>query len=86
MWRLNVAKNITLAVDDELLERFRLHAAQRKTSVNALLRRHMEEAVNLEARRRDAIARMLELGRNTKARIDMSAWDRDASYIRSGED
>jgi Ribbon-helix-helix protein, copG family len=77
-----VTKNITLAVDDELLERFRLHAAQRKTSVNALLRRHMEDSVGMEERRRNAIAQMLKLGRETKARIDMSGWDRDASYAR----
>ncbi len=81
-----MAKNITLAVDDELLERFRLHAAQRKTSVNALLRRHMEEAVGLEERRRSAIAQMLKLGRETKARIDMSGWDRAASYTRAAKD
>lgn len=81
-----MTKNITLAVDDELLERFRLHAAQRKTSVNALLRRHMEDAVGLEERRRGAIAQMLKLGRETTARIDMSGWDRAASYVRSAKD
>lgn len=78
-------KNLTLAVDEKLLEQFRLHAAERKTSVNALLRKHMEDAVGLEERRRGAIARMLKLGKNTAARIDMSAWDRDASYARSGK-
>jgi len=80
-----VAKNLTLAVDEDLLERFRLHAAERKTSVNALLRKHMEEVVGLEERRRSAIAKMLELGRTTGARIDMSAWDRETSYARSEE-
>lgn len=75
-------KNITLAIDEELLERYRLHALQRKTSVNALLRKHMEESVGLEQRRRNAIAGMLKLGRETKSRINMSAWDRDASYDR----
>lgn len=80
-----MTKNLTLAVDEELLERFRLHAAERKTSVNALLRQHMEETVGLEERRRNAIAEMLELGRNTAARIDMSGWDRAASYDRKGQ-
>jgi hypothetical protein len=78
-----MTKNLTLAVDEDLLERFRLHAAERKTSVNALLRKHMEEAVGLEERRRNAIAGMLELGRTTQARIDMSQWDRAATYSRS---
>jgi hypothetical protein len=80
-----MTKNLTLAVDEELLERFRLHAAERKTSVNALLRKHMEETVGLEERRRKAISGMLELGRSTTARIDMSAWDRAASYDPKGQ-
>lgn len=81
-----MTKNITLAIDEQLLERFRLHAAERKSTVNALLRKHMEEAVGLEERRRSAIARMLDLGNNTKARIDMSAWDRAETYSRGGKD
>lgn len=81
-----MTKNLTLAVDEALLERFRLHAAERKTSVNALLRKHMEETVGLEQRRKAAIAKMLELGRNTSAKIDMSAWDRDKSYSRGKAD
>jgi hypothetical protein len=80
-----MTKNLTLAIDETLLERFRLHAAERKTTVNALLRKHMEEAVGLEERRRNAIAGMLELGRTTQARIDMSEWDRAATYARGGK-
>lgn len=80
-----MTKNLTLAIDESLLERFRLHAAERKTTVNALLRKHMEEAVGLEERRRNAIAGMLELGRTTRARIDMSDWDRAATYVRDGK-
>jgi hypothetical protein len=86
MWRIDMTKNITLAIDEELLERFRLHAVQRKTSVNALLRKHMEDAVGLEERRRNAIAGMLKLGRETKARFDMGGWDRDATYDRQAKD
>lgn len=81
-----MTKNLTLAIDEQLLERFRLHAVERKTSVNALLRKHMEDTVGLEDRRRNAIAKMLELGRKTTARIDMSAWDREESYSRGAKD
>lgn len=77
-----MTKNITLAVPEGLLERFRLHAAERRTSVNALLRKHMEATVGLEERRRAAIARMLELGQQTSARIDMGQFDREATYSR----
>ena len=81
-----MTKNITLAIDGELLDRFRLHAAQRKTSVNALLRKHMEDSVGLEERRRSAIIQMMKLGQETKACFDMSSWDRAASYSRGAKD
>lgn len=81
-----MTKNLTLAIDEELLERFRLHAAERKTSVNALLRKHMEDTLGLEERRRAAISKMLDLGRKTTSRIDMSEWDREASYARGTKD
>ncbi len=57
-------QNLTLAVEEELLERFRLHAAERKTSVNALIRQYMEEAVVMEERHRNASAKIP----NTKIR------------------
>lgn len=77
-----MTKNITLAVDEGLLARYRLLAAERRTSVNAMVRQHMEDAIGQEERRRSAIARMLDLGQKTEARIDMSHWARDVSYAR----
>lgn len=81
-----MTKNITLAVDEDLLARYRVLAAERKTSVNALVRQHMAEAVGLEERRSKAIARMIELGQRSKARIDMRGWNREASYDRGRRD
>lgn len=78
-----MTKNLTLSVPEQVLERFRLFAAQRKTSVNALLRKFMEDSVCLEERRRAAIERMLELGAKTDATIDMRQWDREAGYERN---
>lgn len=34
-------KNITLAVDEDVLDRVRIIAAQRKTTVNAIVREHL---------------------------------------------
>lgn len=47
-------KNITLAVDDDLLARYRVLAAEQRTSVDALIRKHMAEATGLAERRRQA--------------------------------
>lgn len=35
-------KNITLAVDEDVLDRVRIIAAQRKTTVNAIVREHLQ--------------------------------------------
>lgn len=53
-----MTKNITLAVDEEVLARYRVLAAEQRTSVNALIRKHMEEATNVAEQRREARAWM----------------------------
>lgn len=60
-------KNITLTVDEGLLARFRLLAAEQRTSVNALVRKHMEEATGIKARRSEALDRLAELSRRSEA-------------------
>ena len=62
-----MTKNITLAVDEGLLDRFRLLAARQNTTINALVRKHMEEATGLYADRQAALSRLAELSRNSEA-------------------
>lgn len=73
-----MSRNLTLAVDDEVLAKYRVLAAKRKTSVNAMIRQHMEEAVGLAARREAAREWMLR-----KAEENMA---RDAANTQSGSD
>ena len=47
-------KNITLTIDDELYQRSRLLAAQRKTTVTGLVREHLQSLSDVEARRERA--------------------------------
>ena len=49
-------KNLTLAIDDALLERVRVIAAERKTTVNQLVRLHLEQIARNEDRAKEAIA------------------------------
>ncbi|MFC4725804.1 DUF6364 family protein [Glycocaulis abyssi] len=54
-----MTKNLTLAIEDELLDRARIIAAIRRTSVNAMVREYLEREVRREgddARRADAWA------------------------------
>lgn len=62
-----MTKNITLAVDEDLLARFRVLAAEERTSVNALIRQYMEERTSLAEKRRQARAWMAaKAGENAK--------------------
>lgn len=80
-----MTKNITLAVDEDLLARFRVLAAERRTSVNALIRQHMEEATGLLEKRREARAWMAAKARENAAQDEPGAdggwrWNREDSY------
>jgi plasmid stability protein len=54
MWRLIMTKNVTMAFEDDLLDRLRIHAAQHKTSVNAIFRKYAEHLVGIDEKRREA--------------------------------
>jgi plasmid stability protein len=72
-------KNITLAVDDGVLDKARVVAAQRKTTVNALVRDFLTELAQSDERRERARAELLELMRTSKGRLR-------ADYVFSRED
>ena len=57
--------NITLAVDDKLLEKVRAFAAQRGTTVNAMVREHFEKVTGDQERLAQAKRELLALSENT---------------------
>jgi MoxR-like ATPase len=82
MWRYDMTKNITLTVEEGLLARFRLLAAQQRTSVNALVRKHMEEATGVLATRENALARLAELSRQSEAYDEAHPVDDEAKAAK----
>ena len=76
-----MAKNITLAVDDEVLEAVRVIAAERKTTVNALVREFMSGLANESDRRKAAVRGLLELADGSTGRIGADhRWSREELY------
>jgi hypothetical protein len=74
-------KNITLSIDEEILERARLFAVKRKTTVNGLVRAYLTDLATSDDRTATARRRLLELVDKSKA--DMGEgykWNRDALY------
>ena len=77
-----MTKNITLSVDDEVLERVRVIAAREKTSVNGLVRDFLRTLADTNDRRAHARRRLAELSRESKAEMGQKTWKRDDLYDR----
>jgi hypothetical protein len=76
-------KNITLAIDDDILERARVVAAEKRTTVNAMVREFLTEIAGRDERREKARAALLELMRNSKGRMRSDfKFDREESHER----
>lgn len=79
--------NLTIAIDDELLKRARVRAAEEGTSVNAVLRKHLEQYAQVHEERRRAIDDLLQLSRE-RAKLGVKPsprrWRREDAYDRHG--
>ena len=78
------SRNVTLALPEELLRRLKILAAQRDTSISALLTAALSELADQEegyAEARDAMLRDMERGYDlgTRGRI---TWIRDSLHER----
>jgi hypothetical protein len=75
-------KNITLSVDDEVLALARRYAAERKTTVNALVREHLTRMAQHADRAAQARMRIRELSEQSKAQMGSAEIERDALHER----
>jgi len=75
-------KNITLSVDDEVLALARRYAAERKTTVNALVREHLTRMAQHADRAARARKRIRELSEQSKAQMGSAEIERDALHER----
>lgn len=75
-------KNITLAVEEEVLSEVRRYAAARNTTVNALVRDYLAALAQDADRIAKARARLLQLSEESRAEIGPVKWSRDELYDR----
>lgn len=78
-----MTKNLTLAIDDELLDRARVLAAMKRTTVNAMVREFLEQVVQAELDADEVTRELLKLSR--EGSWDMGDWrpSRDDTYSGS---
>lgn len=74
-------KNITLSVDEGVLYRVGLYAAERGSTVNAIVCEFLTKLANQD-RVRQARQRIAELSERSAARIGSRAWTREDLYER----
>jgi hypothetical protein len=74
--------NITLKIDQELLKKARRLAARRKTSINAIVRKGIEEFVSGDLSSEAAAKGLETFFRQTRARIGAKSWTRDELHER----
>ena len=69
MWRQGLAKNITLAIDEDLLAKVRVLAAMKRTSVNEMVREFLTRLVEQERTRDEAREALLRLMETSEGRL-----------------
>jgi hypothetical protein len=76
-------KNVTLAIEAATLREARLIAAERSTTLNALIRDYLDELVRTHSRRELARRRILEICESSEARLGPDwKWDRIKTHER----
>jgi metal-responsive CopG/Arc/MetJ family transcriptional regulator len=75
-------KNVTIALDESLLREARRIAADRSTTLNAMIREFLEELAQRESRAVKARDRIVELCRATQAEVGPRTWSRDELHER----
>jgi hypothetical protein len=75
-------KNITLSIEEDVLLEARKIAAERSTTVNAIVRKHLADLVRQKKRTRDVLKRMRELAEQGGMEIGTKTWTRDDLHER----
>ena len=75
-------KNITLSIDENILAAVRRHAANRDSTVNALVREFLTGLATHEDRARRARARLRQLSAQSSGRLGKKTWTREQLHDR----
>jgi hypothetical protein len=75
-------KNVTIALDEAMVREARRIAADRATSLNALIRDFLERLTLRESQSRTARVRIAQLCRDAKAEVGERTWSRDELHDR----
>jgi plasmid stability protein len=72
--------NLTLTIDDDILKRARIHALQRGTSVNALVREYLQSLAHDDSELEAIASGIDEIADGSDARRGSRRWSREDLY------
>lgn len=75
-------KNITLSVDEDVLAAVRRHAAERNSTVNALVREYLTNLAAHDDRAKRARERLRQLSKKSQAQLGKKTWSRENLHDR----
>lgn len=75
-------KNITLAVDEDVLKQARIVAAERQMSLSAMVREYLNSLLEKERFVDEARHALLKLIDDTDADMGEARWSRETAYDR----
>ena len=75
-------ENITVSVHEDVIRTVRVYAAERDSTVDALVREFLTDLANREDRTRKARRRIAELSERSTSRIGSRAWTREDLHER----
>ncbi len=78
-----MTRNITLAIDEDLLKKARKIAIDKNTTLTHLIRNYLHQLIERETRSKDEItAELSELFENSGASVGEKSWTRDDLHER----
>lgn len=77
-----MARNITLAIDDDVLDRVRVIAAERKTTVNGLVREYLARIAETEDKARRIASKIEVLRARSRLEVGPVTWKRNELHER----
>jgi hypothetical protein len=78
----NCVKNITLSVSEDTLREVRRIAAERDTTVNALVREFLEQLAGHRRRRQQLRRRLAKFAKRSQAAVGPITWSRSDAHER----
>jgi len=75
-------KNVTIALNDSLVTQARRIAAERGTTLNAMIRRFLTDVVERDSRLTEARSRIVSMCRTSDAEVGNRSWSRDQLHER----